>query len=99
MIFTRVPRDEQGCDLISNQFIYKSISLDENPNRSLVKAIHQATELGGIHFLRNGGRAAHIYEQHSQHNLSAPRKLGCERVAGSTKSWIFVRLVSSMKNT
>jgi hypothetical protein len=90
VLLARKAGDEQGGDFIPDQLVNERIGLHEDVNRGFVEAVHQAAELGGIHFLGECGRAAHIHEQHGQHDLRAARILGIEEVAGCAKpggSW------------
>jgi hypothetical protein len=62
VLLTRKTGDEQGRNLIPNQFINESICLNEDIDCRFIETVHQAAELEGAHLLGYRGRAAHIHE-------------------------------------
>jgi hypothetical protein len=69
-----------GSDFITDQFINESISLHKDIDGGFLEAVHQLAELDGVHFLGDGGRAAHIHEEHGQLDLRAAWIPGIEEI-------------------
>ena len=88
MIVPRVTGDEQCRDFIAHQFVNERIRLHKDIDRRFVESIHQMAEYGVVHGLCDGGRAAHIHEQHGQLDFRAAGELGCEKMTGGAISRI-----------
>ncbi len=56
--------DKQAGHFVPDHFLDQGVALDENVGYYLVETVDQLAELGRIHALRQGGRAAYVGEEH-----------------------------------
>jgi len=67
----RHERDEQTDDLITDELLDDRVTLDQDPARLSVEAVHQSCEIDHRHLSGELARASDVGEQHRDLSLSA----------------------------